>query len=62
MQYPPHDDEVGFPLPTSLYRSGTNHNHDQPSHLRLRNRGIPSAVNHPIYAGPEGRYCPAGES
>ena len=41
--------------------SGTNHDHDQPPHLRLRNAGVPSVVNRPIYAGPESRYCPAGD-
>ncbi len=40
--------------------SGTNHDHDQPPHLRLRNAGVPDVVNRPIYAGPESRYCPAG--
>jgi electron-transferring-flavoprotein dehydrogenase len=58
--YPAPDGQVSFPLTDSLYRSGTNHEHDQPPHLRLRNGGIPEAVNLPIYAGPESRYCPAG--
>lgn len=61
IQYPAADNEVTFPLATSLYKSGTNHNHDQPPHLRLRNSGIPSAVNLPLYAAPESRYCPAGD-
>ncbi|CAL5223469.1 g5989 [Coccomyxa viridis] len=59
-QYPAPDNEVSFTLNDSLYRSGTNHDHDQPPHLRLRNTGVPSSVNRPIYAGPETRYCPAG--
>ncbi len=61
-QYPAPDNEVSFSLNDSLYRSGTNHDHDQPPHLRLRNSGVPSSVNRPIYAGPETRYCPAGMS
>ncbi len=44
----------------SLFRSGTNHGHDEPPHLTLRNAGLPSVVNRPVYAGPESRYCPAG--
>ena len=40
-------------------RSNTNHDHDQPSHLRLKDAGVPSALNWPLYGGPEGRYCPA---
>ena len=49
-----------FDIASSLYRSGTNHEHDQPPHLRLKNAGIPAVVNKPIYDGPESRYCPAG--
>ena len=41
------------------YRSNTNHEHDQPPHLRLRDPTIPERVNVPLYAGPESRYCPA---
>lgn len=61
-QYPKPDGKVSFDLTTSLYRSGTNHEHDQPSHLKLKNKGLPAAVNLPIYAGPESHYCPAGMS
>lgn len=44
-----------------LRRSQTNHEHDQPSHLRLRNEKLPEVVNLSIYDGPEQRYCPAGK-
>ncbi|KAK6930540.1 hypothetical protein RJ641_004634 [Dillenia turbinata] len=57
--YPKPDGVVTFDVPTSLYRSNTNHEHDQPPHLRLRNPQIPQLVNLPDYAGPESRYCPA---
>lgn len=60
-QYPKPDGRITFDMTALLYRSGTNHEHDQPSHLQLRNKGLPTAVNLPIYAGPESRYCPAGE-
>ncbi|XP_074320058.1 electron transfer flavoprotein-ubiquinone oxidoreductase, mitochondrial [Silene latifolia] len=59
IQYPKPDGVISFDVPTSLYRSNTNHDHDQPSHLRLKNPLIPSQVNLPEYAGPESRYCPA---
>lgn len=52
--------QVTFSMADSLFRSGTNHGHDEPAHLRLRNPGVPSVVNLPVYAGPESRYCPAG--
>ncbi len=54
-QYPQPDGVLTFDVPTSLYRSGTNHEHDQPAHLRLREPGLPEVVNLPAYAGPETR-------
>ena len=60
IDYPRPDGELTFDLPTSLHRSGTNHEHDQPPHLRLRNPKVPEVLNLPIYDGPEARYCPAG--
>ncbi|GAQ92474.1 Electron transfer flavoprotein ubiquinone oxidoreductase [Klebsormidium nitens] len=59
IEYPKPDNEITFDLLTSLYRSSTNHDHNQPAHLRLRDPSIPATVNQPVYAGPEGRYCPA---
>ncbi|GJM91230.1 hypothetical protein PR202_ga07586 [Eleusine coracana subsp. coracana] len=59
IQYPKPDGQITFDVPTSLYRSNTNHEHDQPPHLRLRDSAIPERVNLPLYAGPESRYCPA---
>ncbi|TVU32011.1 hypothetical protein EJB05_23727, partial [Eragrostis curvula] len=59
IQYPKPDGQITFDVPTSLYRSNTNHEHDQPPHLRLRDPTIPERVNLRLYAGPESRYCPA---
>ncbi|TXG72795.1 hypothetical protein EZV62_001374 [Acer yangbiense] len=59
IQYPKPDGVLSFDVPTSLHRSNTNHEHDQPAHLRLRDPKIPELVNLPEYAGPEARYCPA---
>jgi len=59
-EYPKSDGEITFDLPTSLHRSGTNHDHDQPVHLHLRNTKLPTALNLPVYGGPEAKYCPAG--
>ncbi|XP_060208679.1 electron transfer flavoprotein-ubiquinone oxidoreductase, mitochondrial isoform X1 [Lycium barbarum] len=59
IEYPKPDGAVSFDVPTSLYRSNTNHDHDQPSHLHLRDPAVPEKVNLPKYAGPEARYCPA---
>ena len=35
IQYPKHDGVLTFDLLTNLARSGTNHEHDQPSHLKV---------------------------
>ncbi|KAK9138730.1 hypothetical protein Sjap_009324 [Stephania japonica] len=59
IQYSKPDGVLSFDVPTSLYRSNTNHEHDQPPHLHLRDPTIPELVNMPEYAGPETRYCPA---
>mmetsp|Transcript_26826 Transcript_26826/g.58500 ORF Transcript_26826/g.58500 Transcript_26826/m.58500 type:complete len:596 (-) Transcript_26826:208-1995(-) len=58
--YPKPDGKITFDLPTSLYRSGTNHDHDQPPHLKVVDAGVPERLNRPHYAGPETKYCPAG--
>lgn len=57
--YPKPDGVLSFDVPTSLYRSNTNHEHDQPVHLRLRDPNVPHLVNLPKFAGPESQYCPA---
>ncbi|XP_043706976.1 electron transfer flavoprotein-ubiquinone oxidoreductase, mitochondrial isoform X3 [Telopea speciosissima] len=59
IQYSKPDGLVSFDVPTSLYRSNTNHEHDQPAHLHLKNPRIPELVNLSEFAGPESRYCPA---
>lgn len=59
INYPKPDGKLTFDIPSSLYLSGTIHEENQPSHLTLRDPGIPSNVNLPIYGGPEARYCPA---
>ncbi|GFR46321.1 hypothetical protein Agub_g7886 [Astrephomene gubernaculifera] len=58
--YPKPDGVVTFDLPTSLYRSGTNHEHDQPSHLLIKDADEFERSNLPHYGGPETKYCPAG--
>ena len=45
---------------SSVFLSGTNHEENQPAHLRLKNPEVAIAVNFNEYASPETRYCPAG--
>ena len=58
--YPKYDGVLTFDKLSSVFVSNTNHDEDQPSHLKLRDPSIPVAVNLARYDGPEQRYCPAG--
>jgi electron-transferring-flavoprotein dehydrogenase len=58
--YPRPDGVLTFDRLSSVFVSNTNHEEDQPAHLKLRDPGIPVAVNLAVYDGPETRYCPAG--
>ena len=60
IDYPKPDGVLTFDRLSSVFLSNTNHEEDQPVHLTLKDAGIPTAVNLPVYAGPEQRYCPAG--
>ena len=60
IDYPKYDGTITFDKLSSVYLSNTNHQEDQPVHLRLRDATIPVDVNLRIYDGPEARYCPAG--
>ncbi len=58
--YPRPDGVLSFDKPSSVFLSATNHEENQPVHLKLRDPSIPLAVNLPTYAEPAQRYCPAG--
>jgi electron-transferring-flavoprotein dehydrogenase len=58
--YPKPDGVLSFDKMSSVYVSNTNHDEDQPSHLKLKDPEIPIGVNLPRYAEPAQRYCPAG--
>jgi len=58
--YPKPDGKLTFDLLSSVALTGTNHEGDQPAHLTLMDDHVPEAVNYATYAGPEGRFCPAG--
>jgi electron-transferring-flavoprotein dehydrogenase len=60
IEYPKPDGVLTFERLSSVFVSSTNHNEDQPSHLRLKDPSIAVEVNLARYAGPESRYCPAG--
>jgi electron-transferring-flavoprotein dehydrogenase len=60
IDYPRPDGVLTFDRLTSVSFSATNHEEDQPSHLKLKDPSIPIAFNLPEYAEPAQRYCPAG--
>jgi electron-transferring-flavoprotein dehydrogenase len=60
IDYPKPDGVVSFDKLSSVYLSNTNHEEDQPVHLRLTDTTVPVAYNLALYDAPEQRYCPAG--
>lgn len=58
--YPKPDGKLSFDKLSSVFLSSTNHEEDQPSHLRLADETIPLEQNLPKFAEPAQRYCPAG--
>ncbi len=60
IQYTKPDNVLSFDRLSSVYLSNTNHEEDQPCHLKLADTSIPVAVNLALYDEPAQRYCPAG--
>jgi electron-transferring-flavoprotein dehydrogenase len=60
IDYPRPDGKITFDRLSSVFISNTNHEEDQPPHLRLRDPEKAIAVNYRLYDSPEQRYCPAG--
>lgn len=60
INYPKPDGVVSFDLLSSVYISNTNHEENQPPHLRLLDANVPIDLNLKVYDAPETRYCPAG--
>ncbi len=60
IDYPKPDGVITFDRLSSVFLSSTNHEEDQPSHLRLKDPSVPIARNLPDYDEPAQRYCPAG--
>ena len=58
--YPKADGVLTFDKLSSVFISNTNHEENQPVHLRLKDPTRWQGVNWDTYASPESRYCPAG--
>ncbi|MBF8777632.1 electron transfer flavoprotein-ubiquinone oxidoreductase [Pseudomonas fulva] len=60
IEYPKPDGKLSFDKLSSVFLSSTNHEEEQPCHLKLADPSIPIASNLPLYDEPAQRYCPAG--
>ena len=60
IDYPKPDGVYSFDKLSSVFISNTNHEEDQPVHLRLADLKMPIKHNLALYDAPEQRYCPAG--
>lgn len=60
IDYPKPDGVLSFDKLSSVFLSNTNHEEDQPCHLKLKDETIPLQVNLPKWAEPAQRFCPAG--
>jgi electron-transferring-flavoprotein dehydrogenase len=60
IDYPKPDGKITFDRLSSVFLSSTNHEEDQPSHLKLKDESVPIEYNLPNYDEPAQRYCPAG--
>ena len=60
IEYPKPDGKISFDKLSSVFLSNTNHEEDQPIHLKLRDPDKAISLNWAQYESPEQRYCPAG--
>jgi electron-transferring-flavoprotein dehydrogenase len=58
--YPKPDGKLTFDRLSSVFLSNTNHEDDQPPHLKVKDMELQRRSEHDVFAGPSARYCPAG--
>jgi electron-transferring-flavoprotein dehydrogenase len=58
--YPKPDGTLTFDRLSSVFLSNTNHEEDQPPHLKVKDEALQRASEHDVFGGPSARYCPAG--
>ncbi len=58
--YPKPDGVLSFDRLTSVAFSFTNHEENQPAHLKVLDMDLQKKSELGVYAGPSNRYCPAG--
>ncbi len=57
---PKPDGKLTFDRLSSVFMSNTNHEEDQPVHLKVADLKLQTTSEHDVFAGPSNRYCPAG--
>jgi electron-transferring-flavoprotein dehydrogenase len=60
IEYPRPDGVLTFDRLTNVSFSATNHEEDQPVHLKVADMRLQRESEHDVFAGPSSRYCPAG--
>ena len=60
INYAKPDNKLSFDKLSSVFLSNTNHEEEQPCHLKLKDADIPIKVNLTKYNEPAQLYCPAG--
>lgn len=60
IKYDKPDGVLTFDKLSSVFLSNTNHEEDQPVHLKVKDMNLQKASEHDVYGGPSQRYCPAG--
>ncbi|XXG95648.1 hypothetical protein Hte_001917 [Hypoxylon texense] len=60
IEYPKPDGKITFDILTSVSRTGTNHEEDEPIHLQVKDWDTHTQETWPEYKGLENRFCPAG--
>ncbi|WP_163271702.1 electron transfer flavoprotein-ubiquinone oxidoreductase [Chelativorans alearense] len=58
--YPKPDGVLTFDRLSSVFLSNTNHEENQPVHLKVKDMDLQKASEYAVFAGPSARYCPAG--
>jgi electron-transferring-flavoprotein dehydrogenase len=60
IDYPKPDGVVSFDKLSSVFLSNTNHEENQPIHLKVADLALQKSSELDVFAGPSNRYCPAG--
>lgn len=60
IDYPKPDGKLTFDRLSSVFLSNTNHEEDQPVHLKVKDPALQKSSEYVVFAGPSSRYCPAG--